>query len=82
MDSWHFIFTGAPGTDVMPTQHDKRSADDVFVSQTLTYKETPQLLVKNQSQNDTSIKRIIRFGLDNLIIKTWKNWMKFLFNIV
>jgi hypothetical protein len=72
MDSWHFIFTGAPGTAVMPTQHDICPAEDVFVSQTLTYKKTPQLLVKTQSQKDRRIKRTIRFGLDNLIIKIGK----------
>lgn len=29
--------TGTPGTEVIPTQHEERTADDVDVSQTLTY---------------------------------------------
>jgi len=38
-DSWHFMFTGVPGTEVMPTQQEARTADDVavLVSHTLTY---------------------------------------------
>lgn len=37
-DSWHFIPTGLPGIDVIPTQHEERLEDDaVVVSQTLTY---------------------------------------------
>jgi hypothetical protein len=36
-DSWHFMFIGAPVTEVVPTQHDERADDDVVVSQTLTY---------------------------------------------
>lgn len=28
--------TGAPGKEVIPTQQEERTADDVFVSQTLT----------------------------------------------
>ena len=44
-DSWHFIFTGEPGRDAMPTQHDERTEDDAVVSQTLTC-QTPQLLDK------------------------------------
>lgn len=38
-DSQHFTSTGAPGTEVIPTQHDERTADDVVVSQTLTYQD-------------------------------------------
>lgn len=30
------MFTGAPGREVIPTQHEERTADDVVVSQTLT----------------------------------------------
>lgn len=29
--------TGAPGTEVIPTQHEERTEDDVMVSQILTY---------------------------------------------
>ena len=33
------MFTGAPGMEVLPTQHDEREADDaIVVSQTLTLK--------------------------------------------
>ena len=37
-DSWHFMFTGEPGTEVLPTQQEDR-ADDAAVSQTLTYQK-------------------------------------------
>lgn len=33
-DSWHFIFTGAPMTEVIPTQHDERTAEEAVASQT------------------------------------------------